>query len=154
MIKAKDIMKIDVIIVQPETTIEELGRLFIEKNINGAPIIDKDGNLYGIVTENDLISQNKELHIPTILKILDAFILLESPSKLENEIKRMTANTVAEICTIEVVTINEETTLTDIATIMTEKKIHLLPVVKDNKIIGIVGKKEVIRGISGAILKA
>lgn len=150
MIKAKDIMKIGVITVQPETTVEELGRLFIDKNINGAPVIDKDGNLYGIVTENDLISQNKELHIPTILKILDAFILLENPSKLENEIKRMTANTVAEICTREVVTIDEETTLTDIATIMTNKKIHLLPVMKDGKIIGIVGKKEVIKGISGA----
>lgn len=149
MLKAKDIMKRDVITVSPETTVEELGRLFIEKGISGAPVVDSGGKLVGVVTENDLISQNKRLHIPTILRLFDAFIPLESTSTIEKEIKKMSASTVAEICTKDVVTIDEETSVQDIATVMTEKRIHLLPVLKEGKVIGIIGKHEVIKGMSG-----
>lgn len=149
MLKAKDIMKRDVITVSPETTVEELGRLFIEKGISGAPVVDSGRKLVGVVTENDLISQNKRLHIPTILRLFDAFIPLESTSTIEKEIKKMSASTVAEICTKDVVTIDEETSVQDIATVMTEKRIHLLPILKEGKVIGIIGKHEVIKGMSG-----
>ena len=88
------------------------------------------------MTENDLISQNKRLHIPTVVSFLDAAIYLESSKKFEQEVKRMTATKVGDICTRKVVTITEDTTLVDIATIMAEKKIHLLPVVKDGKVTG------------------
>ncbi len=149
MVKAKDIMQKDVITVSPDTSVEDLGRMFIEKNISGAPVVDGNGDLYGIVTENDLISQNTQFHIPTILRIFDAIIPLVSSSRMEKEIQKMTASTVGEICSREVFTIDEEKTLVDIATIMTDKGIHLMPVVKDNKIVGIVGKKDIIRGVSG-----
>ena len=121
-----------------------------DKNISGAPVVDENGEMFGIVTENDLISQNTQFHIPTILRIFDAIIPLVSSSKMEKEIMKMTASTVGEICSKEVVTIDEETSLEDIATMMTDKGIHLLPVVKDKEIVGIVGKKDIIRGVSGA----
>ncbi|RMG69311.1 MAG: CBS domain-containing protein [Nitrospirae bacterium] len=145
---ARDIMKRDVITVKPETSIEELGRLFIEKDISGAPVVDEQGNLVGIVTENDLISRERPFHIPTIIRIFDAIIPLESDSKVEREIRKMAATTVEDICTTDVVTINEDTPITEVASIMTDKKIHLLPVVKEGKLTGIVGKKELIRAIA------
>ncbi len=145
---ARDIMKTSVITVKPETSIEELGRLFIEKDISGAPVVDSEGNLVGIVTENDLISKEKPFHIPTIIRIFDAIIPLESDSKVEREIRKMAATTVEDICTTDVVTIEEDTPLTEIASIMTERKIHLLPVLKDGKLAGIVGKKELIKAIA------
>jgi len=148
MIKAKDIMKQDVVTITPETSVEEIGRLFIEKGISGAPVVLQNGSLLGIVTENDLISQNKKFHIPTILRIFDAFIPMESSSKVEKEIKKMTASTAAEICTKEVITVKEETPLSEVATIMADKKIHLIPVMKDDRIVGIIGKKDVIKGVS------
>jgi CBS-domain-containing membrane protein len=67
MLKAKDIMTKDIITVKPATTIEDLARILIKHQISGTPVVDEDGNLIGIVTENDLISKNKKLHIPTIL---------------------------------------------------------------------------------------
>jgi CBS domain-containing protein len=101
----------------------------------------------GIVTENDLINQNKRLHIPTILRLFDAFIPLGT-SKLESEIRRMAASTVEDIYAKEVVTVDEETPIENIATIMAEKKIHLLPVLKEGKLVGIIGKKDIIKGLS------
>jgi CBS domain-containing protein len=148
MRKAKDIMTRDVITVKPDTTMEELARMLMKYQINGTPVVDDNGNLKGIVTENDLISKNSRLHIPTILRLFDAFIPLGT-SKLEVEIKKMAASTVGEICTKDVITINDETPVEDIATIMTEKKIHLLPVLKEGKLVGIIGKKDIIKGIAG-----
>ncbi len=152
MLKAKDIMTKDVITVSPETTVEELGRLFIEKGVSGAPVVDTGGNLVGIITENDLISKNSRLHIPTILRLFDAFIPLGT-SKLEEEIKKMAASTVGEVCARKVITIGEDASADEIATIMDEKKIHLLPVVRQGKVVGIVGKKDLIRGIAGEASK-
>lgn len=149
MLKAKDIMRKNVITVKPETSVEEIGRLFIEKGISGAPIVNENDMLIGIVTENDLISQNRKFHIPTILRVFDAFIPLDSDSRMEKEIKKMTASTVEEICTKDVLTVDEETPLAEVATIMTEKMIHLIPVVNNGKIVGIIGKKEVIKGAAG-----
>lgn len=148
MLKAKDVMTKEVTVVTPDTTVEELGRLFIEKGISGAPVVNAQGEIVGIVTENDLISKNSRLHIPTILRLFDAYIPLGT-SKLEQEIKKMTASTVGQVCTKKVVTVGEETAVDEIATIMDDKKIHLLPVVRQGKVVGIVGKKDLIRGIAG-----
>ncbi len=148
MLKARDIMTRDVTTVSADATVAELGRLFIERQVSGAPVIDAGGRLLGIVTENDLISKNSRLHIPTVLRLFDAFIPLGT-SKLEAELRKMTATTVGEICVKKVVTVEEETTIDEIATIMNEKRIHLLPVIKEGKIVGIIGKKDLIRGIAG-----
>lgn len=152
MLKAKDIMTRNVITASPDTTVEELGRLFLEKDVSGVPVVDENGNLAGIVTENDLITTNRRVHIPTILRLFDAFIPLGT-SRLEAEIKRMAATTAGEICTSNVITADEEMSIEDIATIMTEEKIHLLPVLREGKLVGIIGKKDVIKGIAGEASK-
>ena len=149
MVKAKDIMKTEVVTVSPETTVEELGRLFMERGISGAPVLGPEGKLYGIVTENDLIKQNRRFHIPTIVRLFDAFIPLGGASAMEKEIRMMSASKVSDICSRDVITVTPETALTEIATIMSDKGIHLLPVVDGGKLLGIVGKMDVIKGSMG-----
>ena len=145
--KAKDIMTKEVITVKPETTIEELARLLMKQQISGAPVVDDKGKIVGIVTENDLISKNSRLHIPTILRLFDAYIPLGT-SKMESDIRKMAASTVEDICTKEIITVDEEASVEYIATIMTEKRIHILPVVREGKLVGIIGKKDLIKGIA------
>lgn len=146
MLKAKDIMTKNVVTVKTTTTIVELAHILMKHQISGTPVIDDNGNLIGIVTESDLINKNSKLHIPTILRLFDAFIPL-GISKLEQDLKKMAASTVGEIFTKEVITVDEEMSMEDVATIMTEKKIHLLPVLKEGKLAGIIGKKDIIRSI-------
>jgi CBS domain-containing protein len=147
MFKASEIMSKDVITIKPDATVEDLARLLMEHKFSGVPVVDDEKNLVGIVTENDLISQNKRLHIPTIIRLFDAYIMLGS-DRMEGEIKRMAATTVGEICTREVVSIEEHTTVEDIATIMSEKNIHLLPVLRDGAVVGIVGKADVVGALT------
>jgi CBS domain-containing protein len=148
MLKAKDIMTQDVITVKLSSTIEELARLLVEHRISGAPVVDGKENLIGIVTENDLIRKNKRFHIPTIIRLFDAFIMLQSQSVIEEEIKSMAAATVGDIYSKQPVTVSEETPVDEIATIMSERKVHLIPVVDGKKIRGIIGKVDVIKGLS------
>jgi CBS-domain-containing membrane protein len=148
MLKAKDIMTKDVITVKPATTVEDFARILMKHGISGAPVLDDNENLMGMVTENDLIRKNSRLHIPTVLRLFDAFITIGT-SKLEVEIKKMASSTVGEICTRNVITVSDETSMEDVATTMTEKNVHLLPVLKEGKLVGIIGKKDLIKGIVG-----
>ncbi len=148
MLTAKDIMTKDVVTVKPGTSLSELSTLLVKNGISGAPVLDDSGALYGIVTENDLIRQNKRLHIPTVVSFLDAAIYLESSKKFEEEVRRVTATKVGDICARKVVTITEDSTVADIATIMSEKKLYLLPVVRGGKVIGIVGKRDVVKAMA------
>jgi CBS domain-containing protein len=150
MLKASDIMKTDIVKVPYDMTVEELARVFIEKNVTGVPVLDADGKLIGMVTENDLISRNKKLHIPTVMRLFDAFIPLEGSDTMEKEIKKMSATQAGDICTRELVTIDENASLEEIATIMSEQGVHHLPVVHDGELVGVIDQHDVIKGIAGS----
>ncbi len=142
---ARDIMTTDVLTVKPETSVNELAKILTTHNINGTPVVDDNGSLIGVVTENDLVFQKKKVHIPTVINILDSFIYLESQEKMKKEMEKISGVTVEEIYTREVTTVTPETPIDEVATIMSERNIHTIPVMKDSEIIGIIGKKDIIR---------
>lgn len=148
MKKASDIMTREVITVTLDTSVQQLALILASNGISGAPVVDSEGLLLGIVTESDLIDQNKKVHIPTVVSILDSFFFLESPDKMEQEIRKMAGATVADIYSTPAFTVSEDTPIDEIATIMSEKNFHTLPVVTGSKILGIIGKKDIIRTIA------
>ena len=148
MLTAKDIMTKKVITVLPELPVDKLAGILWQNKVSGVPVVDENENLMGVVTESDLIDQTKKVHIPTVVTILDAMIFLEKPSKIDKEIKKMTGTIVKDICTPDPVTVEEGTTIDEIASIMADKHFHTLPVVKDGRVVGVVGKSDIIRTIS------
>jgi len=145
--QASEIMTREVITVGPEMPVKELARLLVERGISGAPVLDPQGELVGIVTEKDLIERNKRLHLPTVISLFDAVIYLESERHFKEELKKMAAATVGDIMTRKVVTVTEETPLTEIATIMSEQDKDLLPVLRGRSVVGIVGKSDMVRAM-------
>jgi CBS domain-containing protein len=145
MTRAKDVMTTDVITVRRETTVRELAALFAERRISSVPVVDDAGNLIGIVSESDLVEQDKNLHIPTVVSIFDWVIYLESDKRFEKELQKMTAQTVGEIYTQEVVTVTPETPLSDVADIMSSQKVHVVPVVEGSRLVGILGRIDLIK---------
>ena len=147
MLSAKPRMTDEIITVGLELEVSELATLFWENRISGAPVVDESGKLLGIVTESDLIDQSKKVHIPTIMTILDSMIFLENPAKLDKEIKKMTGTKVKDIYSTKVITVNEDTPMSELATIMADRKLHTLPVVNGEQIVGVIGKADIIRNI-------
>ncbi|MBV5317605.1 MAG: CBS domain-containing protein [Desulfobulbaceae bacterium] len=148
MLKAKDIMSLEVVTVKEGATVRELAALFLLNDISGAPVVDAEGRVIGVVTESDLIFQNKKVHLPTAVAILDAFLFLERPEKMEQELKKIAGSTVGDICSHNLVSVQPETGLDELATLMAEKKIHTLPVMEAGKLVGVIGKSDIIRTIA------
>lgn len=145
---ARDVMTQDVITVQPDTPIRELAQIFLTHGISGVPVVDLDGKVLGIATESDLIFHSKRLKVPTVLTILDSFIFLDSPEKMEKELRKIAAASVSDVYSSPPLTITPDTPLDEIASLMTEKQVHTLPVLDETgKMIGIIGKKDIIRTI-------
>jgi len=149
MLNASDIMTTEVITVKKETSLKELAGILYKHHINGVPVVDDMGSLIGIICESDLIRKNKKLHIPTVVTIFDAVIYLESPKNIEKEFQRVSATTVEDLYTRKPVTVDEKTPIDEIATIMTQKKIYTIPVMDGDRIVGIIGKADLLRTIVG-----
>ncbi len=145
MITAKEIMTRDVKTAHPDMPVKELAALLYKNKIGGVPVVDDDGEVVGVVTENDLIDQNKKLHIPTMVSFLDSVIFLDSAATFEKEIKKMTGSQVKDVCSERLFTVDEDAGLEDIASLISEKGVHTLPVLKDGKLVGVIGKADLIR---------
>ena len=149
MLKAKDVMTTDVITVRRETSVRDLALLFTERRISSVPVVDDNGELIGIVSESDLIEQDKNLHIPTVVSIFDWVIYLESDKRFEKELQKMTGQTVGEIFSDEVFSVTPETPVSEVADIMSSKKVHAVPVVEGRRLIGVVARIDLIRTMIG-----
>ena len=145
MLNASDIMTTEVITVKKDTSLKELARILYNKNINGVPVVDDSGSLIGIICESDLIRKDKKLHIPTVVSLFDWVFYLENPKKIENEINRLNATTVEDLYTKDTTTVDEKTPIEEIATIMAEKKIYTIPVMDGDRLVGVIGKADLIR---------
>jgi CBS-domain-containing membrane protein len=151
MLTAGDVMTRDVVTVRKETTIRELAEIFTSRRISCAPVVADDGTLVGIVTETDLVEQDRNLHIPTVISIFDWVIYLESGKKFEKELKKMTGQTVGDIYIAEVDTVAPATPISEVADLMSVKKIHSIPVVDGRKVVGIIARIDLIRTMIGRV---
>ncbi|MEZ4598660.1 MAG: CBS domain-containing protein [Syntrophotaleaceae bacterium] len=147
MLKAKDIMTREVHTVTPETSVEELARLFLATGVNAMPVVDSKGRLFGIITETDLIARDQPLHLPTVISLFDWVIYLESEDRFRQQVEKLTAQKVGEICTHEVTTVSPEATVQEIAALMVEKGVHLIPVVENEQVVGVVARVDIIRSM-------
>jgi CBS domain-containing protein len=80
-----------------------------------------------------------------LFNLLDGLIPLASAKIWEQEIQRIGANTVAQAMTADPVTISPDTSLEEIASLMVDRKLHTLPVVENGKLVGVVGKEDILR---------
>ena len=145
MIKAKDIMTKNPITVTPETEIAQAAKLLLDKRINGVPVINQAGKLVGILCQSDLISQQKSIPIPSLFTLLDGYISLTASKRMDKEVEKIAAIKVAEAMTAKPVTVDPETDIETIASLMVEKNYHTLPVLEAGKLVGIVGKEDVLK---------
>lgn len=143
--KAKDIMSADVTTVTPEMEIARVAKLLLDRRVNGLPVVDKKGKLVGIICQSDLVSIQKKISMPSIFTLLDGLIPLVSSKHIEQEIKKIAAVTVQDAMVPNPVTVSPETGIEEIATLMVEKKFHTLPVMDSGKLVGVIGKEDVLK---------
>ncbi|MGV8146085.1 MAG: CBS domain-containing protein [Alkaliphilus sp.] len=141
----KDIMTKHVFTVKKEEKIENAVKILMDNNFSGMPVVDDENKVIGVITEGDLIYRSKKLRIPTFFTILDSYIFLESMKNLEKQIKKMVGYRVEDVMTADVITVKEDTTIEEVATLMTRKKINRIPVVREGVLVGVVSRRDIIK---------
>ncbi|WP_319544083.1 CBS domain-containing protein [uncultured Pseudodesulfovibrio sp.] len=144
MLTAKDIMTTECITLTPDTEIATAAKSLLDNKINGAPVID-NGVVVGVLCQSDLVAQQKKITMPSFFTLLDGVFPLSSHDELEREMKKIAATTVAEAMTPAPTFITTETSIEDIATMMANEKLYTLPVVENDKLVGVVGKEDVLK---------
>lgn len=145
MITAQEIMTADVITLSPETDIGRAAQVLLENGINGAPVVNDEGRIAGILCQSDLVAQQKRLPMPTVFTLLDGYVSLSSTKQIEKEVRKIAALTVAEAMTPDPVTVPPDTKLETVAGLMVDSGFHTLPVVDGGRLVGIIGKEDVLK---------
>ncbi len=145
MVKAKDIMETKIISLTPDTEIQKAVKILLENHINGAPVVNEQEELVGILCQSDLIFQQKEIPFPPIFTMLDSFIPLSSSKHMEDSLKKMAAISVDQAMVKKPVTVSSDTLVSEIANLMVEKHFHTIPVVDNKKLVGIIGKEDILK---------
>jgi CBS-domain-containing membrane protein len=148
MLLARDIMTREVITVSPEASVEELAKLLDSHRISGMPVMTAKGEVVGIITQTDLVQRARELELPPAINLLDLHLFLETPSRFQRRLQKMLGSTVQEVMTPAPVTIGPELPVPQVAALMARKKIHTLPVMDQGRLVGIIGKIDLIRGLA------
>jgi predicted transcriptional regulator len=143
--KVKDIMTRGVVSVSPQTKIEEVARIMLEHKFRGIPVVE-NGIIRGMITESDFLTRDFEnLHIPSLIKILeDLKVSKYFPEKAE-ELKDVLAADAASIMSIDFVSVDPEKNVTDVVRLIREKEVSPIPVIDENKkILGLVSKADIL----------
>jgi CBS domain-containing protein len=141
--RIEEIMTRDVITVRPTTPIHTAARLMVEHRVSGLPVVDDDGKLVGIISDGDLIlRQRRRAERPW----WRAFF--ENGEQLAREYQKATGTTVGEVMTRSVVSISPVWGIEMAATILQNRRIRRLPVVRDGQLVGIVSRADLIRALA------
>lgn len=145
---AKEIMRPEVITISEDASVQDLAALLAKKKISGAPVVDGQHRVVGIVSEGDLVSQDADIHFPHYIELLGNIIYLESVKKYEEKLEKAAASSVRDIMTTDVVTVQKDAELHEIATLMTERQVNRVPVLDGDILVGIITRADVVRAMA------
>jgi CBS domain-containing protein len=150
--KVKDFMIKDVISVSPETTIKEVMKTIVDKKIGGLPIVNNEGILKGIITDGDILRAIK----PIDRHIQDYFNLITyiQEQNMESRLSELAELPILRIAkTRGIVTVSPEDDMKQVVVILAKHHFKKLPVVdKENKVVGVISRGDVIRNIQNTII--
>jgi len=146
-ITARDIMTPDPVSVSRDLSVTEAARIMVDQRIGALPVVE-EGRLIGLVTEDDLIMQDVKVEFPTYIHLLDGFIMYPpATARFESELKKAVGATVADVMTAEPVTVQVDTPVGDVATLMVEQEVDRVPVLDGERLVGIVSKSDIVRSL-------
>src|SRR3990172_9329107 len=146
---ARDIMQTRVVTVSPDAPLRAVQSVFVEEGIHGAPVVDDEGSVVGVVTSMDLLraasgEADASPAAPTYSRYdlaLHGFDWDRAPADLR---ERLPDSVAADVMTSEILAVAPETPVSGIARILRENAVHRVLVVEDGELCGIVSAMDLI----------
>jgi CBS domain-containing protein len=143
--RALDVMTSPVVTVPAGATVVEVAKLFVERRISAAPVVDGRGVMVGIVSEGDLL-RREELGTERRRSWWLEFI--SSNRDLAAEYVKSRSRRIADVMTTAVISVDEATPLVDIADLLESRRIKRVPVLRDGKPVGIVSRANLVQALA------
>lgn len=152
-LRVRDIMTTQVVTLSGNDTVKDATITFAVDNVSGAPVIDEDYRLIGIITENDILSliikYDKKLNLedPTLHMLavpMDGEVTDENLKRVSKEISE---TRVADIMSKTVLTTSPDSKIMDVLTAMINMDVNRVPVLEKGVLVGIVSRGDIIFSI-------
>jgi CBS domain-containing protein len=142
------VMTTDVLTFHVDDKVADAMERLVARGVDGAPVVDDAGTVVGVLSTGDLIVQETELHVPTVISLLGATIELPSSKRhFEEDLRKALGGTVGDVMSEDPITIAPTDTIEDAATSMHHQGVSRLPVVGPEGLVGIVARVDILRAI-------
>ncbi len=148
MATARDVMQTAVVTVGPQTTLQEAIRLFAENGISGAPVVDEQSKVIGIVTERDVVQFASTSHIITLIDSsgwVSPYADIGESTRLAQGADLLSHTPVERVMTRRVQTVSPDATGSQVSGVMVRHRINHVPVVdEEGSLVGIICRGDLI----------
>jgi CBS domain-containing protein len=142
--KAEDVMTREVISIDPDATVLQAARLMLEHHISGLPVIDKRGNLVGVLSEGDFLRRRETRTERRRSRWLE---FLMGPGRIAAEYSHSHGSKVSEVMTKSVYFVDEVTPIEDIVELMERHRVKRVPIVCGGQVVGIVTRSNLMHAM-------
>jgi CBS domain-containing protein len=145
-VRAKDIMTEDVVTVCPETSVSHVAQTMLKRRLDALPVLDDEHRLVGIVSKGDLVrrAEGESAHDSS-----SWLVHLVDPKGKGIEHLRVSSGKASDIMTRDVVVIDEDMPLAEIASLLQRRHIKRAPVMRHGRLVGIVSRADLLRVLAG-----
>lgn len=151
---ARDVMSSPVITVPRDAPVLEVAGLLTEHRISGVVVVDEDGLMLGILGEGDLLYRVARPHLPPHVEVLGSIIYLQTPGQIDEMMRKIGGTVAEDVMSHKLASVTEDTPVEDVASLMIDRKIRRIPVVRDGRPVGIITRGDIVRhALTGAIRK-
>lgn len=138
----KDIMSKGVVSVRTTNSVAEAIKILRDNHISGAPVLDEENELKGIISEYDILKLIE--YKPFLAPFLE--LLEEHPDDILNAVRLASKKSVGEVMSKPPITVNPDTSVSEAALLMWDKKVNRLPVVdKNGNLVGIIARADLLK---------
>ncbi|NIP36954.1 MAG: CBS domain-containing protein [Thermoplasmata archaeon] len=148
-------MTIDVVTLNGYMSVREAAKILAECNISGAPVLDNEGKLVGMLTESDILRSVKaaadevRMVFPSIHTMGVMFELAKGETEIMEAFEEQANTVVMDVMTKNPITCSPDTALNEVASILVKESINRLPVVDDEgRVVGIVTRGDIVRAFA------
>ncbi len=151
---ARDVMTDSVILVSPESSLDDVLRVFVESNIHGAPVVDGDGQVVGSISTSDLLRAQEDERdtasaAPDYLRDLLEFSSPDWSGDLTDFQDRLAGRTAAEVMTKGLVQVRADDPIATVARALREHRVHRVWVESDGELCGVVSALDLMPVLEG-----
>ncbi|RJP35275.1 MAG: CBS domain-containing protein [Actinobacteria bacterium] len=147
---AREIMSQDPMTVRPETPVKDIAQIMLDRRIRCLPVVNEEGEVLGVVDEEDLVHQDAKIHFPSFIHFLDSYIMLPSSlNRFEKELRQAVGSVARDVMEKDYRAVNPLDSVEKVATLMNDKDLEYVLVIEETRLLGLITRADILKTLIG-----